>query len=44
MKVAEDNTITLAQKIADASTMSPEGFLAKYGVPLEQFKKENNIK
>ena len=44
MEVAEKNTITLAQKIADASTMSPEGFLAKYGVPLEQFKKENNIK
>jgi len=44
MEVAEKNTITLAQKIADASTMSPEGFLAKYGVPLETFKKENNIK
>ena len=44
MEVAEKNTITLAQKIADASTMSPEGFLAKYGVALETFKKENNIK
>ena len=44
MEVAEKNTITLVQKIADASTMSPEGFLAKYGVSLKQFKKENNIK
>ena len=44
MEVAEKNTITLAQKIADASIMSPEGFLAKYGVALETFKKENNIK
>ena len=43
MEVAEKNTITLVQKIADAKTMSPEGFLAKYGVPLEQFKKENNL-
>lgn len=44
MEVAEKNTITLSQKIADASTMSPEGFLAKYGVSLKEFKKENNIK
>ena len=44
MEVAEKNTITLSQKIADASTMSPEGFLAKYGVSLKDFKKENNLK
>jgi len=44
MEVAEKNAITLPQKIADASTMSAEGFLAKYGVSLKDFKKENNIK
>ena len=44
MEVAEKNTITLEQKIADALTMSAEGFLAKYGVSLKDFKKENNLK
>ena len=32
------------QKIGDALTMSAEGFLAKYGVSLKDFKKENNLK
>ena len=44
MEVAEKNTITLDQKIGDALTMSAEGFLAKYGVSLKDFKKENNLK
>ena len=44
MEVAEKNTITLEQKIGDALTMSAEGFLAKYGVSLKDFKKENNLK
>ena len=44
MAVAEQNTVTLAQKIADATLLSPEAFLAKYGISQRDFKKENNIK